>query len=228
MPEYSRGNPIDIVRQEIERFIASVDNALSNPQPWSISSLPREAGGYGSQGGPYSRYGETGYRDPSTLFGGRQGGRYRSLMGSGSESNYIPIDLSETEQAYILHAELPGLNERDIEVSITGSNMLVIQGHKQQSWESGQQGGQQQGQRGGQGTSGTTGSGMSGSQSERQARYHVTERSYGQFIRSIELPQNVDRDRISAEFSRGLLTVTLPKTAESQRQQRKIEVRAAQ
>ena len=41
--------------------------------------------------------------------------------------------------------------------------------------------------------------------------YHRIERSYGQFVRSFSLPNNVDRDRIQARFADGLLQVELPK-----------------
>ena len=41
--------------------------------------------------------------------------------------------------------------------------------------------------------------------------YHRVERSYGQFVRSFSLPNNVDREKIRADFSHGLLKVELPK-----------------
>jgi len=47
-----------------------------------------------------------------------------------------------------------------------------------------------------------------------------SERSYGQFERSITLPSNVDEENCSADFKDGVLTITLPKTAERQRGRR--------
>jgi len=41
--------------------------------------------------------------------------------------------------------------------------------------------------------------------------YHRVERSYGQFVRSFSLPNNVDREKIKADFADGLLRVELPK-----------------
>lgn len=43
--------------------------------------------------------------------------------------------------------------------------------------------------------------------------YHVSERAYGSFQRSFALPDGVDRDKIAADLSTGVLTITLPKTA---------------
>ena len=41
--------------------------------------------------------------------------------------------------------------------------------------------------------------------------YHRVERSYGQFVRSFALPNNVDREKIKADFANGLLKIELPK-----------------
>jgi HSP20 family protein len=58
---------------------------------------------------------------------------------------------------------------------------------------------------------------------EQQGDYHVAERSYGMFLRSLRLPYSVDIDRIRADFANGVLTVTLPKCKEKERS-RKIPV----
>ncbi|MBE9638801.1 Hsp20/alpha crystallin family protein [Salipiger mangrovisoli] len=55
--------------------------------------------------------------------------------------------------------------------------------------------------------------------------YHLRERHWGSFQRSIRLPDDVDRDKISAEFAKGVLTVTLPKSAEALASERKIAVK---
>jgi HSP20 family protein len=62
---------------------------------------------------------------------------------------------------------------------------------------------------------------------EKDENYYLSERSFGSFQRSLSLPPGVDRDKIGAELSKGVLTVTMPKTAEAQKQQKKIEVKAA-
>jgi len=62
---------------------------------------------------------------------------------------------------------------------------------------------------------------------EKDKNYHFSERSYGSFQRSFQLPSSVDRDKVAADFSRGVLTVTLPKTAEAQKPVKKIAVRSS-
>ena len=53
--------------------------------------------------------------------------------------------------------------------------------------------------------------------------FHRVERSYGQFVRSFTLPNNVDREQIRAAFDNGLLRIELPKTAEARPREIKIE-----
>src|SRR6516162_8552342 len=106
------------------------------------------------------------------------------------------IDMSEDEKAYKISAELPGIDAKDIDVSVSG-DMLVLKGEKRQEKE------------------------------EKDKNYYFSERSYGSFQRSFELPASVDRDKVSADFSKGVLTITLPKTPDAQKQQKKIEVKSA-
>ncbi len=62
---------------------------------------------------------------------------------------------------------------------------------------------------------------------EKDSSHYLCERSFGSFHRTFSIPAGVDRDKISADLSKGILTVTLPKTAEAQQQQKKVEVKAS-
>jgi HSP20 family protein len=62
---------------------------------------------------------------------------------------------------------------------------------------------------------------------ESRKGYYLSERSYGAFYRSIPLPAGVDAEKAEARFRRGVLTVTLPKTAEGRERARRVEVKAA-
>ena len=62
---------------------------------------------------------------------------------------------------------------------------------------------------------------------EKDDNYYLSQRSFGSFQRSFSLPAGVDRDKIGSELAKGVLTITLPKTAEAQQQQKKIEVKTA-
>ena len=62
---------------------------------------------------------------------------------------------------------------------------------------------------------------------EKEKDYYVSERRYGSFTRSFALPDGVDTAKVEATFTKGVLTVKLPKTAESRQKEQKIEVKAA-
>jgi HSP20 family protein len=62
---------------------------------------------------------------------------------------------------------------------------------------------------------------------EKKKDYYLHERSFGSFHRALQVPAEVDTDKIEATFKKGVLTVTLPKPAEAQKAEKKITVRAA-
>ena len=62
---------------------------------------------------------------------------------------------------------------------------------------------------------------------ERTENYFLAERRFGSSLRFFRLPSGVARDRFGVEFDKGVLTVTLPKTAEAAARQRKIDVNQA-
>ena len=61
----------------------------------------------------------------------------------------------------------------------------------------------------------------------KEKNYTLSERSYGSFQRTFTLPDGIDRDKISADFGKGVLTITLPKTPAAVAEPKKIEVKAA-
>ncbi len=104
------------------------------------------------------------------------------------------VNVVENDKQVKVSAELPGLDEKDIDVSLS-NNVLTISGEKKEETE------------------------------DRGKNYYCMERSYGSFRRSIPLPCEVDSDKADATFKNGVLTITLPKTAEAQRR-KKIAVKA--
>ncbi|MBI1370492.1 MAG: Hsp20 family protein [Planctomycetes bacterium] len=105
-------------------------------------------------------------------------------------------DVTETDEAVDVSVELPGMDEKDIDVSLS-DDVLTIRGEKKAERE------------------------------EKKKGYYLAERSYGSFYRSIPLPPGVDSGKAEAQFKKGVLTVTLPKTPEAQAKVRKIEVKAS-
>jgi len=59
---------------------------------------------------------------------------------------------------------------------------------------------------------------------EKEADYHLVERSYGSFVRSVHLPKEVQGDKINASYKDGILRITLPKSEEAKKKEIKIKV----
>lgn len=62
---------------------------------------------------------------------------------------------------------------------------------------------------------------------EKSKDYYLKERQFGSFERTFAVPDGVDASKIAAEFKNGVLTVTLPKTAEAQKPVQRVEIKAA-
>lgn len=93
----------------------------------------------------------------------------------------IRIDVKETDKAYTVHAEVPGVAKEDIHVSLDG-NMVTLQAEvKQQDLQT---------------------------KDEKVLR---SERYFGSVARSFQLPQDVDQSQAKAKYENGVLTLTLPK-----------------
>src|SRR5262249_1320952 len=102
-----------------------------------------------------------------------------------------PVDIVEEKDRILLTAELPGFQEKDIQIQMEGG-VLTIRGERR-------------------------------SEDQKEGRtFHRIERSYGEFVRSFTLPNNVDRENIKASFHNGLLEVELPKREEAKPRQIKI------
>ncbi len=96
------------------------------------------------------------------------------------------LELVESENEYVLTAELPGMREGDITIDIDENNVLTVRGEKRE-------------------------------EVGRKARgYEYSERTYGKFVRSVQLPAGVDGSKVEAVYKDGLLEVHLPKTAKAQ------------
>jgi HSP20 family protein len=117
---------------------------------------------------------------------GPSGGRGFALMPS--------MDVKETDKEITIEAELPGLDEKDVSLTVQ-NGVLTIEGEKKLEHE------------------------------EEKENYHVMERRYGTFQRSLRIPDTVNEDKIEAHFEKGVLRIVLPKRPEVTAEQRKIEIK---
>jgi HSP20 family protein len=108
------------------------------------------------------------------------------------------MDIVETANELTVTAELPGLDQKDIDVSVEGG-VLTIRGEKaEEHTEEGD-----------------------------EKKVYLYERSFGSFQRAFGLPSNIDGANVTATFDKGILKVHLPKLAETKPKGRKIEIKPA-
>jgi HSP20 family protein len=96
------------------------------------------------------------------------------------------VDMIDRKDEIVLRADLPGLQEKDVEVSVE-NGVLSIRGQREEERET----------------------------KEEDGGYYYAERWTGSFYRSIALPPGVDVDKVKATFKNGVLEVHLPKTQQA-------------
>ena len=100
---------------------------------------------------------------------------------SGKEGGWMPnIDVSENDKEIVVRAELPGMDKKDIDISLT-DGILTIKGEKKTETK------------------------------EENEHYHLTERRYGSFCRTLKMPEEVVIKKVDATYKDGILRVTCPK-----------------
>jgi len=111
------------------------------------------------------------------------------LPPAGRLFNQMPaVDIKETGDAYIIDMELPGYDEKSIDVHIDGSSLTIASKQEQETKSEGNQG-----------------------------AYLLRERRINSFTRSFKLPENADPEGVNAVFRNGILNLQIKKRAEAQK-----------
>jgi HSP20 family protein len=105
------------------------------------------------------------------------------------------MDIVETATEFTVTAELPGLEQKDVDIALE-DGVLTISGEKTEE-----------------------------KKEEKDKKVYLYERTYGAFQRSFALPAEVDASKIAAEFAKGVLKVHMPKGAKAKPNGRKIEIK---
>src|SRR5277367_6116619 len=111
-------------------------------------------------------------------------------------SSFAPaVDVYEDEHNVTLKVEIPGIDEKDIDIRLENTTLTV---HGERKIE----------------------------KEEKEENYRRVERHYGAFTRTFTLPTTVDSEKVSANYDKGVLKITLPKKAEAKPKQIKVNVGA--
>ena len=107
-----------------------------------------------------------------------------------------PVDVYEDEQNVTLKIEVPGIDEKDLDIRVE-NNTLSVHGERKFAKE------------------------------EKEENYRRVERQYGSFTRNFSLPTTVDSEKITADYDKGVLKITVAKKAEAKPKQIKVNVGSA-
>ena len=119
-------------------------------------------------------------------------------LGFGEPLNLrIPLDVIENDDEFVVKADVAGIDPEHIEITYTDNNLSIKGEMSEEREEKGEEG-----------------------------RYHLRERRYGTFSRTISMPGSVDVDSIEAETENGVLKIHLPKKDEVK--PRRIEVKGGE
>lgn len=101
----------------------------------------------------------------------------------GGREQWLPkVNVSETDKAISVHAELPGVKKDDIKVEVKNDTLLIKGEKKFQKKEE-----------------------------DKDRKFTRVESSYGFFERAIPLPEGVDSSKVAAKFNEGVLELEIPK-----------------
>lgn len=110
--------------------------------------------------------------------------------------NRLPaVDIRETETAYVLDMELPGYDEKSIDIHVDGASLSIAS--KQEE---------------------------AGETKKEEGTYILRERRFNTFSRSFKLPDNSDPEAVTAVFKNGVLSLEIKKRAETQKRTIQINV----
>jgi HSP20 family protein len=108
--------------------------------------------------------------------------------------NRLPaVDVQEKEDAYLLEAELPGYDEKDIQVHLDGRTLSIESRQEDEKEE------------------------KEKDKDAKNGSYLIRERRASSFNRSFKLPENADPAQVSASFKNGVLSMEIKKRSESQK-----------
>lgn len=123
--------------------------------------------------------------------------RPRGSSGGGASAVTLALDIEERGDDFVITTPIPGMKPENVEISVLGDTLRIRAERRDERREEGE-----------------------------GKRWLLREQHYGAFERTVTLPSTVKADQANAEFTDGILTITLPKAEETK--ERRIPIQAAQ
>ena len=119
----------------------------------------------------------------------------KDFFGDSMPVNMCRTDIRDDGSKYIMEAELPGFDKKDINLDINGTNLVLSAEHKNET-----------------------------EHKDEDGKYIRKERSYGSYRRSFDI-SGIDADKIDAEYKNCVLTIALPKKAIEEKSVKKLQIK---
>lgn len=113
----------------------------------------------------------------------------------GAFGRIFPVDVRDTENAYVVEASLPGIKPDEMQVTATENTVTIRATRKHEE------------------------------KGEKAGKFVRRERYEGEFVRTIGLPSPIDLGKISATYEQGVLTLQVPKTEAAKAREIKVQVK---
>jgi len=118
-----------------------------------------------------------------------------AALGGGTGFLSPKVNVAETEKGLELTAELPGIDQKDIDLDLADGVLTLKAEHRSEKEET-----------------------------DEKKHYHVVERSTGSYLRRFAVPFEPDQDKVEASFDKGVLKVFVPRSAAAAKQSKKIAI----
>jgi HSP20 family protein len=133
---------------------------------------------------------DTVFRRMNEMFDGFNDGGLQFEIGE-----YSPrVDICDEAEGVSFNAELPGLDRKDVKITVTDDRVLTIRGEKKRE------------------------------EKQQNKNYTRIERKYGSFSRSFTLPSDLKLDSVKASFDKGVLTVWVAKKEPAMHKEQEIKI----
>jgi HSP20 family protein len=159
---------------------------MKSLMPFGRSSSPARSGG---EDDPIA----TMRREMDRLFDSFSRGWAMPAVASGFLSP--KVDVAETEKGLEISAELPGVDQKDIQLDLADGVLTIKAEHKEEKEEK-----------------------------DEKKHYHLVERSHGSYMRRFAIPFEPDADKVNASFDKGVLQVTVPRSKAAEKKIKKIKI----
>ena len=105
------------------------------------------------------------------------------------------VDVAETDKGLEISAELPGIDQRDIQLDLADGILTIKAEHKEEKEEK-----------------------------DEKKHYHLVERSQGTYLRRFAIPFEPEADKVDASFANGVLKVMVPRSKAAEKKVKKIKI----